>query len=167
MMSEQPQNAQPAGGDVPPGYTPPPPPPGYTPPNAAPPPNYGTPPPPGYQPPPGYGYPLQPGMPGPMYLEPPNSAMAIVSLVAGIAGFVGFLFIGPLVAVIFGHLAMNEINNSQGRVGGKGMATAGLILGYVGLGLTVLGLIFFFVFIGVIGTAIQNIPTPTPTTSPF
>jgi hypothetical protein len=79
---------------------------------------------------------------------------------------VGIFFIGPLAAVIFGHLALNEINHSQGRVGGKGMATAGLILGYVGLGLTVLAIIFIVFIFAAVGTAIQHLPTPTPTIFP-
>ena len=64
----------------------------------------------------------------------PNSTLAIVSLIAGILGFVQIVpIIGPIVAVITGHMAKNEIRNSMGQLGGDGMATAGLILGYLPL----------------------------------
>ena len=61
-----------------------------------------------------------------------TSTAAIISLIAGILGFVQILpVIGPIAAVIAGHMAKNEIRKSAGMVSGNGMATAGLILGYV------------------------------------
>lgn len=58
-----------------------------------------------------------------------TSSKAIISLVFGI---LFFLFPLPIVAIIFGHLALSEIRKSAGRLTGEGMATAGLILGYIG-----------------------------------
>jgi hypothetical protein len=69
-----------------------------------------------------------------------TSTTAIISLIAGIAGWVGVLGIGPLIAIICGHIAKSEINKSNGMVTGNGLATAGLILGYVNLALTLIGL---------------------------
>lgn len=82
---------------------------------------------------------------------PPNSTMAIVSLVAGILGWTFVPLIGSIVAVITGHMAKKEIKESGGRIGGDGLATAGLILGYIALGLSILGVcvgIFFFLIFG-------------------
>ncbi len=63
-----------------------------------------------------------------------TSTTAIISLIAGILGFIQVLpIIGPIAAVITGHMAKNEIKNSGGMVTGNGMATTGLILGYVSL----------------------------------
>ena len=76
-----------------------------------------------------------------------NSTTAIISLIAGIAGLTVFPVVGSIVAVILGHMAKGEIARSGGALGGGGAATAGLVLGYVGIGLTVLGLCgvgFFF-----------------------
>jgi competence protein ComGC len=56
--------------------------------------------------------------------------MAIGSLICGL--FV-FLFPLSLVAVILGHLSLSEIRKSAGRIAGRGMAIAGLVLGYLGL----------------------------------
>lgn len=85
-----------------------------------------------------------------------TSTMAIISLIAGIAGFLQVLpVIGPLAAIILGHLAKKEIKNSNGMITGNGMATTGLILGYVVLGLLACGCI---VAIILIATGMLTIP---------
>jgi len=68
---------------------------------------------------------------------PSTSTTAIISLIGGIAGFTFLPFLGSIVAVICGHMAKSEIKKSIGTVGGSGMATAGLILGYLGIALGV------------------------------
>ncbi|HEX5690804.1 MAG TPA: DUF4190 domain-containing protein [Roseiflexaceae bacterium] len=82
----------------------------------------------------------------------PNSTAAVISLVFGILSWVGLVIIGAVVAIIAGHMARREIANSGGRIGGNGMATAGLILGYVHLAVVLLGCAAFFVLI-LIGAA--------------
>jgi uncharacterized membrane protein SpoIIM required for sporulation len=64
-----------------------------------------------------------------------NSTMAIVSLISGIAGWSLLPFLGSIVAIITGHIAQGEIKKSGGMITGKGMATAGLILGYLSVAL--------------------------------
>ena len=78
----------------------------------------------------------QPYQPAPLQ----NSTTAIISLIAGVAGLTVFPVVGSIVAVILGHMAKGEIARSGGALGGGGAATVGLVLGYVGIGLTVLGL---------------------------
>jgi hypothetical protein len=80
-------------------------------------------------------YPEYPQIPPAMLAQ--TSTLATVSLVAGIASWVILPFIGAVVAVITGHMAKNEIRSSSGRLTGDGMATAGLVLGYIQIGLTV------------------------------
>jgi hypothetical protein len=78
--------------------------------------------------------------PPPSYTPAPqNSTTAIVSLVAGILGWTFVPGLGAIVAVITGHMAKSEIKKSMGTLGGDGMATAGLILGYsnIALGLCI------------------------------
>ena len=84
----------------------------------------------GQQPP---GYP-PPGAPGGYGQAPPQtSPLAIVSLVLGIVGFLCCtFFVLSIGAVVTGFLARKQIEESQGRLKGSGMATAGLILGAVG-----------------------------------
>lgn len=66
---------------------------------------------------------------------PHNSTLAIVSMVSGIVSWFLLPFIAAIAAVITGHMAKSEIKKSNGMITGNGMATAGLILGYVQLGL--------------------------------
>jgi hypothetical protein len=66
----------------------------------------------------------------------PTSNMAIISLVAGVLGMTLVPFIGSIVAVITGPMARSEIKESKGALEGDGLALAGLILGWVGIGLT-------------------------------
>ena len=70
----------------------------------------------------------------------PNSGMAIVSLIAGILGLTFFPVIGSIVAVITGYMAQKEIRESAGAKGGSGMATAGLVMGWIGIGLMLIGI---------------------------
>jgi type IV pilus assembly protein PilA len=71
-----------------------------------------------------------PTSPLPPGVEPPTSGKAIGSLIAGIF----FLFLpASIVAVILGHLSISEINKSAARIKGKGLAVAGLVLGYMGI----------------------------------
>jgi hypothetical protein len=84
--------------------------------------------------------------PTPGEAAPQNSTMAIISLVAGIAGWVILPLIGAIVAVITGHMAKKEIRASGGRLTGDGMATVGLVLGYAQLVLTVCGICGFVAF---------------------
>jgi hypothetical protein len=70
----------------------------------------------------------------------PNSTTAVVSLIFGILSWVALPVIGPIVAVIAGHMARGEIRRSNGMVGGGGMATAGLILGYLQFALLLLAI---------------------------
>jgi hypothetical protein len=64
-----------------------------------------------------------------------TSTLAIVSLVSGIVSWFLIPFIAAVAAVITGHMAKTEIKKSNGMIGGNGLATAGLVLGYVQLGL--------------------------------
>jgi hypothetical protein len=74
--------------------------------------------------------------------SPGTNGFAVASLVLGI---LWLFWVGSLLAVIFGHVATNQIDQSGGVQGGRGMAVAGFVLGYVGLG--ILGIFFLFPFI--------------------
>ena len=77
-----------------------------------------------------------------------TSGLAIASMVCGILGLVlscMFLSILGIPAVICGHMAMHQIENSRNHVVGRGMALAGLICGYLSL-LIMLSMIGFMIF---------------------
>ena len=64
-----------------------------------------------------------------------SSTWAILSLIAGIATWTILPGVTALLAVIFGYVAKKEIRNSNGTVIGSGMATWGLVLGWISLAL--------------------------------
>jgi Domain of unknown function (DUF4190) len=69
-----------------------------------------------------------------------TSGFAIASLVLGIAGFFVLPLILSILAVVFGNKAREEIRANPG-VGGDGLATAGLVLGWIGIAMAALGLL--------------------------
>ena len=89
-----------------------------------------------------YAPPIVPGAaPMPVTMGPPTSGLAIASLVCGILSLstcMCMLFTGVLAipAVICGHMALNRINAPGAQIGGRGMAIAGLITGYLSIGLS-------------------------------
>jgi uncharacterized membrane protein YvlD (DUF360 family) len=99
--------------------------------------------------------PYQPVMPPQPYQR--DSSTAIVSLVFGILAYFILPILGALVAVICGHVAMSEINNSNGLVKGKGLATAGLIMGYVQLGLFVVVIAALLLLAPTMGSVFSDI----------
>lgn len=86
------------------------------------------PPPPGSPPPPG---------PSPV-VSFGRSGFAVASMVLGLLGILG---ITALLAVIFGHLALSQIKRSDGWMRGKGMALAGVILGWAYLAVLALSIV--------------------------
>ncbi|MFC9559314.1 DUF4190 domain-containing protein [Agromyces sp. NPDC056965] len=107
-------------------------------------PAYGAPQPPAA---PAYGQPAAPayGQPAPAYGQPAyaqapagkTNVLAIVSLVSA--------FFVSLAAVITGHIALSQIKKTGEQ--GRGLAIAGLIIGYVGLAA---GLIWIIVVIAIL-----------------
>lgn len=73
-----------------------------------------------------YGYPV-----------PPTNTMAVLALV--------FAFVFWPLAIVFGHVAHKQI--ARTGEGGRGLATAGLVIGYIFLGITLLAIVAFVVAI--------------------
>ena len=63
-----------------------------------------------------------------------KSGLAIASLVLGIVFVYG---IGSILALVFGYRARAEIDRSGGNLEGRGMATAGIVLGWIGIPLAI------------------------------
>ncbi|MGF2947892.1 DUF4190 domain-containing protein [Microbacterium alcoholitolerans] len=116
----------------------------------------------GQQPPALYGQhqaPYSHSYPVPQYTVPqytvpqytvsrPTSGLAVAAMICGIVGvlvspFIVVFFIPvvlPIAAVVLGHIARSQLK-SRPEVGGAGMALTGLILGYIPIVISVLGLI--------------------------
>lgn len=67
-----------------------------------------------------------------------NNGLAVASLVLGI---LWLYWLGSVLAVIFGHVALNQISRSGEMQQGRGLAIAGLVLGWVGVGILLLVLL--------------------------
>jgi hypothetical protein len=65
--------------------------------------------------------------------------MAIASLISGIVSWLCFPFLGALLAILFGHVARGQI--SQTGEAGSGMATVGIVLGYIHLAVIALAIV--------------------------
>ena len=76
-------------------------------------------------------------------VDKPTNALALVSLVFGIASWCALPVIGAIVAVVCGHMARGEIRRAAGSMEGDGFAVAGLVLGYVHLALAALAMLVF------------------------
>jgi hypothetical protein len=74
-----------------------------------------------------------------------TSTAAIISFIFGLIGlfFDWWIFAIPsIIAIIAGHVAKSDIKNSNGMLEGNGLATTGLLLGYL--------VLFLYLFVVVI-----------------
>src|SRR5215475_11121996 len=75
-----------------------------------------------------------------------TSGMAIASLVLGV---LWMYWLGSILALVFGYLAKREIRDSRDQMEGSGMATAGIVLGWIGIATLILTIgIFTIGFLG-------------------
>jgi hypothetical protein len=136
-------------------------------PGAQPPPPTATPapssPPPGWAPPPP-AWPGAPAPPQPAWQGPKISGMAIAAMVCGImsipcTGFLGIV-LGPT-ALGLGISARRAIGRSNGWKKGEGMAIAGIVLGVIGIILSIVYLIFLVQNPDFITDFVENLTTTT------
>jgi len=81
---------------------------------------------------------MLPAQPTPTSSTRRTAPIAIVSLVLAILSFFCGAFLTAIPAIVCGHVAWSAIKKSGGALHGKGIATAGLILGYVAIPIAVL-----------------------------
>jgi len=98
--------------------------------------------------------------PMPSGLQRPTNGLAVASLACGV-GQIFVWFFGAIAAIILGHMARRQIR--QTGEAGDGMALAGMVLGYVGLALSVIGTIAFVALVVFATSHIPNVqPGPGP-----
>jgi hypothetical protein len=108
--------------------------------------------------------PPQPPPAPPAYGQPPSTGagyqsgqktngLAIAALVLGIAGLVFYACgVASILALVFGYMSRRQIDESGGTQGGRGMAIAGIIMGWIGVALVVI----FWVVIVILAVATDN-----------
>jgi hypothetical protein len=82
--------------------------------------------------------------------------LAIASLILSISGFILLGIVGSILGVVFGHIAQGQIKRAVPPEEGQGLASAGIIVGYIGIGLNLLILLaalFFIIIIPIIATS--------------
>jgi hypothetical protein len=70
-----------------------------------------------------------------------TSNLATFALILGILSWIFLPFVGAIGAVITGHMGRRQIRESNGQLTGQGLATAGLVLGYLNIALSLLVLV--------------------------
>ena len=75
-----------------------------------------------------------------------TSGYAIASLILGIAGFFVFPIVPSILALVFGQKAREELRREP-TLGGEGLATAGIVLGWVGIALVAIVLLFVLLLV--------------------
>ena len=83
---------------------------------------------------------------------PQNSGKATTALVLGILGLVACGFFAGIPAIIVGKQAQREIDASNGWLTGRGMATAGIVMGWVEVALGILATVVVIVVFALGGT---------------
>jgi Flp pilus assembly pilin Flp len=86
------------------------------------------------------------------YPVPQNSGKATASMVLGIVGVVACGFIAGIPAIILGKQARREIDASNGWLTGRGMATAGIVMGWIEVGLAILAAVVVVLVFALGGT---------------
>lgn len=86
-------------------------------------------------------YPGQYQQPYPTYTPAsrPTNTLAVVSLIASIAGVTFLPIVASITGVITGHMARRQIRETG--EGGDGMAVAGVVIGWIGVGIAAIGII--------------------------
>ena len=87
------------------------------------------------------------------YYSPPSDGVSVAAMVLGILGVTtmcvyGIGFFPAVAAVICGHLSKKDIRDTSGQPKYSGLALAGIIMGYVVIGIILLLIVVFFLFFG-------------------
>lgn len=97
----------------------------------------------------------------PVY-SPPTSTTAVISLISGILGLTFIPFLGSILALVLGYMSKKEIEQSAGSLSGTGLATAGIVMGWIGVALGCCLAVFILLIVaGVLGTTIFAIDRST------
>lgn len=86
-----------------------------------------------------------------------TNGLAVASLVLGI---IWLYWLGSILALIFGYTARRQIDASGGWQTGRGLATAGIVLGWIGVATLVLMIVFLIIGVAVGAGSGELAPMP-------
>jgi hypothetical protein len=72
-----------------------------------------------------------------------TNGFAVAALVLGLSAFCTWT-IGGILAVVFGNIALSRIDAAQGAEKGRGLAIAGIVLGWIAIAFTVVAVAVWF-----------------------
>jgi len=100
-------------------------------------------------------------------LRPTLHGLAIVSLVLSILGMLPILpVVGSIGGIVTGMIARKDIRARADLYRGEGTAKAGIILGWIGIGLAVVALISLLLFLMPVHSTITTGPAIVVTVQP-
>lgn len=102
---------------------------------------------------PGYYYPWMYALPAPRL-----GTWALVSMICGAVSIATFQSVLAILAVIFGFIGLNEVKKSQGTVEGRGFAIAGIVTGFISIGLTILFIALYILYFVFLFSALNTLP---------
>jgi hypothetical protein len=78
----------------------------------------------------------------PVFMQPRAKRINPYAIASLVMSLLWIAWLGSIAAVVFGHIALRQIARSRDTESGSGLAIAGLALGYAGLAMLVLALMF-------------------------
>lgn len=102
---------------------------------------------------PGYYYPWMYAPPAPRL-----GTWALVSMICGAVSIVSFQSILAILAIVFGFIGLNEVKKSQGTVEGRGFAMAGIVTGFISIGLTIIVIALYILYFVFLLSALSTFP---------
>jgi uncharacterized membrane protein YjgN (DUF898 family) len=91
----------------------------------------------------------------PQYIVAPTEDKAIISMILGILALVSFSILAGIPAIILGKMSRDNIRASSGRLSGEGMATAGIVMGWVSVGIVGLAVVVVLIIV-IFAAAVAN-----------
>ena len=84
----------------------------------------------------------------------PTNGMALAAMICSLAGIV--TCISFPIGAILGHIALKQVRETGEQ--GEGYAKTGIIVGWIGTGLAVLGCVGYVAFFATVFTTFNNVP---------
>jgi hypothetical protein len=79
-------------------------------------------------------------------------------MICGAVSIATFQSVLAILAIIFGFIGLNEVKKSQGAVEGRGFAIAGIVTGFISIGLTLIFIALYILYFVFLFSALNTLP---------